>query len=224
VNRDLTLYLGVRYELVGVWHEQNKQLANFIVDNTGGYWVVPNAQIAALLPPAVQALGRIKTADQIGVGDGLINADKNNFSPRLGFAYRLGGSDRSVLRGGFGIFHPTVAVQGLRDLMATNEFRYGVTGAGAPSRRASRPARSSSTPGTTAARVSTPTSRARTSTSTTSPTSTRCPATSACASATSAPRCATCSSTGSRTSCPRAPTSFDPENRGPRRACPSTRS
>jgi len=127
VNRDLTLYLGVRYELVGVWHEQNKQLANFVVDNTGGYWVVPNAQIAALLPPAVQALGRIKTADQIGVGDGLINADKNNFSPRLGFAYRIGGSDRSVLRGGFGIFHPTVAVQGLRDLMATNEFRYGVT-------------------------------------------------------------------------------------------------
>src|SRR5262249_29989875 len=54
-------------------------------------------------------------------------ADKNNFSPRVGFAYRLGGSDRSVLRGGFGIFHPTVAVQGMRDLLATNEFRYGVT-------------------------------------------------------------------------------------------------
>jgi Carboxypeptidase regulatory-like domain len=125
-SRDLTLYLGLRYEIVGVWHEQNKQLANFIIQNGQGYWIVPNSQIAALLPPAVQALGRIKTADQIGVGDGLIKTDKNNFSPRVGFAYRLGGSDRSVLRGGFGIFHPTVAVQGLRDLMATNEFRYGV--------------------------------------------------------------------------------------------------
>jgi len=125
-SRDLTVYLGLRYEIVGVWHEKNKQLANFIVQPNGGYWVVPNAQIAALLPPAVIALNRIKTADQIGVGDGLINTDKNNFSPRVGFAYRLGGSDRSVLRGGFGIFHPTVAVQGVRDLLATNEFRYGI--------------------------------------------------------------------------------------------------
>jgi hypothetical protein len=123
-SRDLTLYLGLRYEIVGVWHEKNKQLANFIIQPDGGYWVVPNAQIAALLPPAVIALNRIKLADQLGLSDGLIKTDKNNFSPRLGFAYRLGGSDRNVLRGGFGIFHPTVAVQGLRDLMATNEFRY----------------------------------------------------------------------------------------------------
>ncbi len=126
-SRDLTVYAGLRYEIVGVWKEKNNQLANFVVDSTGGYWVVPNAQIAALLPPAVIALNRIKTADQIGVGDGLINTDKNNFSPRLGFAYRIGGSDRTVLRGGFGIFHPTVAVQGVRDLLATNEFRYGIT-------------------------------------------------------------------------------------------------
>ena len=32
-----------------------------------------------------------------------------------------------MLRGGFGLFHPTVAVQGVRDLLATNEFRYGNT-------------------------------------------------------------------------------------------------
>ena len=125
-SRDLTLYLGLRYEIVGVWHEKNKELANFVVQNGQGYWVVPDSSIAGLLPPAVRALNRIKTADQIGVGDGLINTDKNNFSPRIGFAYRIGGSDRSVLRGGFGISHPTVAVQGVRDLLATNEFRYSV--------------------------------------------------------------------------------------------------
>ena len=32
-----------------------------------------------------------------------------------------------MLRGGFGLFHPTVAVQGIRDLLATNEFRYSNT-------------------------------------------------------------------------------------------------
>src|SRR5262249_18993352 len=33
----------------------------------------------------------------------------------------------TVLRGGFGLFHPTVAVQGVRDLFASNMFRYGNT-------------------------------------------------------------------------------------------------
>jgi hypothetical protein len=126
-SRDLTIYLGLRYEIVGNWHEKNKQLANFVVLPEGGFWVVPNAQIAALLPPAVQALDRTILADSLGLNDSLVKTDKNNFSPRVGFAYRLGGSDRSVLRGGFGVFHPTVAVQGIRDLLATNEFRYGIT-------------------------------------------------------------------------------------------------
>ena len=42
----------------------------------------------------------------------------------MGFAWRLGESNKTVLRGGFGLFHPTVAVQGIRDLLATNEFRF----------------------------------------------------------------------------------------------------
>jgi hypothetical protein len=132
-SRNLTVYLGLRYEIVGTWHESNNQLANFVVEGQPGdahrnsYWVVPNAQIAALLPPAAQALNRTRLASELGLGETLVNTDKNNFSPRVGFAYRLGDSDRTVLRGGFGLFHPTVAVQGIRDLLATNEFRYGIT-------------------------------------------------------------------------------------------------
>ena len=52
----------------------------------GGYHVVPNAQVAALLPPGLIALGRTRTADQVGLPETLINTDKNNFSPRVGFA------------------------------------------------------------------------------------------------------------------------------------------
>ena len=84
-----------------------------------------NAQIAALLPPGLLALNRTETADQVGLPETLVNTDKNNFSPRVGFAWRLDQSNKTVLRGGFGLFHPTVAVQGIRDLLATNEFRYG---------------------------------------------------------------------------------------------------
>ena len=123
ISNSMTLFLGLRWELVGVWHEKSDIVANFFpVD--GGFHVVPNAQVAALLPPGVQALGRTRLASDVGLSDALINPDKNNFSPRVGFAWRLGGSDETVLRAGFGLFHPTVAVQGVRDLMAANEFRF----------------------------------------------------------------------------------------------------
>jgi len=123
-SKSLTIYLGVRYEIVGVWHEKGGTLANFVILPDGGHHIVPNATVAGKLPPAVIAFNRTLLADSQGLSDALINTDKDNVSPRVGFAWRLGGDDKTVLRGGFGIFHPTVAVQGVRDLLATNEFRY----------------------------------------------------------------------------------------------------
>ena len=125
-NKSLTVFLGLRYEIVGAWHEDELTLANFRpVD--GGYHVVPNEEVAALLPPGLIALGRTRTADEVGLPETLVNTDKNNFSPRVGLAWRLDESNKTVFRAGFGLFHPTVAVQGIRDLMATNEFRFGDT-------------------------------------------------------------------------------------------------
>jgi hypothetical protein len=123
VNNDLTVFLGLRYEIIGSWHEKSDMLANWTKDD-GGHHVVPNNEVAAMLPPGLIALGRTLTADQAGISDTLVNTDKNNFSPRVGFAWRIGGTGKDVLRGGFGLFHPTVAIQGTRDLLATNEFRY----------------------------------------------------------------------------------------------------
>lgn len=126
VNNDLTVFLGVRYELIGSWHEKGDVLGSFVPEE-GGYHVVPNAQVAALLPPGLQQLGRIRYADDLGLPTTLIKTDKDNFSPRVGFAWRVGGRDQTVVRGGFGLFHPTVAIQGLRDLLASNMFRYAAT-------------------------------------------------------------------------------------------------
>ena len=123
-TKSLTLFLGLRYEVVGAWHEKDLILANFRPVE-GGYHVVANDRVAALLPPGLVALGRTRTADEVGLPDTLINTDKNNFSPRVGFAWRLDQRNKTVLRAGLGLFHPTVAVQGIRDLLATNEFRFG---------------------------------------------------------------------------------------------------
>ena len=113
-KQNLTVFLGLRYEVTGVWHEKSDMIANFILAD-GGHHVVPNAEVADHLPPGLQDLGRTQSPARTAIRDTLVNTDKNNFSPRVGFAWRLGGNNKTVLRGGFGLFHPTVAVQGIRD-------------------------------------------------------------------------------------------------------------
>lgn len=123
VGQNLTVFLGLRYEYVGQWHEKSDLIASFTTED-GGHHVVPTAEVASKLPPGLQALGRTWIASDHGYPETLVNSDKTNFSPRVGFAWRPGGNDATVVRAGFGLFHPTVAVQGVRDLLATNEFRY----------------------------------------------------------------------------------------------------
>ena len=64
-SKSLTVFLGLRYEVVGTWHENSLTLANF-VPLEGGYHVVPNDQVAALLPPGLIALGRTRTGRRGG--------------------------------------------------------------------------------------------------------------------------------------------------------------
>ncbi len=100
---NLTLNLGLRYEFSAVPFEEQNHLAwfdpasggqlfvanKFIVQNYGGGLYVYNGQR--------------------GPGP----AQKNGFAPRLGFAFRPSGDDRTVVRGGYGIFY---------DSFQTNEF------------------------------------------------------------------------------------------------------
>ncbi len=124
VSSRLTLFLGVRYELLGNFVEKNDLLINF--DQATGSLILPNADIFNYLDPAAQATVPTKLASDLGLGRSLVNTDKNNISPRVGFAYRLDESNKTVLRGGAGLFYPTQAAQGIRDALSRAPFRYSV--------------------------------------------------------------------------------------------------
>lgn len=80
VTPNLTLNLGVRYDIYPSWTERDGRLANYDVSSSD----------------IIQASGS---------GDSLVDTDHNNFGPRVGFAYSFGDERQFVLRGGYGLFY-----------------------------------------------------------------------------------------------------------------------
>lgn len=83
VRPNLTLNLGLRYEYFDVLSERDNRVANFVFGPGGGL-----------------AGARVEPTDQ------LYNPDRNNFGPRMGFAWSPNRfRDKLVFRGGAGIFY-----------------------------------------------------------------------------------------------------------------------
>lgn len=83
VRPNLTLNLGLRYEYFDVLKEQDNKVSNFVFGPGGGLAGSKVVPVSELYEP-----------------------DRNNFAPRLGFAYSpkyFGLEQKLVLRGGFGI-------------------------------------------------------------------------------------------------------------------------
>ena len=125
----VTVNLGIRYEIITPFTENNDLLVNFDPTYVGpdgkkGRYVVPSQKTLQAVDPRFIAYG-VVTADQIGVPRPLVRTDYNNIAPRAGVAWRLG--SKSVVRGGYGVYFPTSAAQGIRDPLATNSFQVGLT-------------------------------------------------------------------------------------------------
>jgi hypothetical protein len=96
VGSNLTLNLGVRYEFSTPYWEQDNVLSNFDPD--------ANLMIIA--------------KDGSIYDRALIDPDRNNFAPRLGFAYTL--TSRTVVRGGYGVSYVHFSRAGGGDILPIN--------------------------------------------------------------------------------------------------------
>ena len=128
ISTRLTLNLGLRYELITPFVDNNDLMVNFDPDfvdsGTGlkGRFIIPSDKTTPFLDTRIATTRPVVIASQSGldIGRGLVRTDKNNFAPRIGLAFRL--TDKSVIRGGYGFYYPTSAAQGIRDPIATNPF------------------------------------------------------------------------------------------------------
>ena len=93
----LTLNLGLRYDFMPPATEKDNRLANF--DPAGS--------------------GRLVFASDGTLAErALVNPDKNNFAPRVGAVYRI--NDKTLLRGGYGMFFNQFERIGSEDQLALN--------------------------------------------------------------------------------------------------------
>jgi hypothetical protein len=100
-NRRLTLNLGVRYDFYGFPSETRGRFVNFLPDQF---------RQGTIASPAVPPNGFVQAeggalAGVPEVASTIVPSDKNNISPRVGFALQLNETGSFVLRGGYGIYY-----------------------------------------------------------------------------------------------------------------------
>ena len=114
ISQRLTLNLGLRYELeTGVRERNGQMVVGF--DTTAesplraGALANYNANVPASVP--INAFQNLSGGLQFATDPSQRNqaADKNNFQPRIGISYAL--DDKTILRGGFGIFTAPFQIQ-----------------------------------------------------------------------------------------------------------------
>ncbi|HEY3936325.1 MAG TPA: TonB-dependent receptor [Bryobacteraceae bacterium] len=99
VTPNLTLNLGLRWEYFGKPTDRNNAIASFNLNT-----------------------GQQELAGQSGLPRSLVNPDYKDFAPRVGFGWRVFGSNKLSLRGAYGLFYTPEVINSFRNLGFQNPF------------------------------------------------------------------------------------------------------
>jgi hypothetical protein len=108
VNDNLTLNLGLRYDLLLPFSEANGRYSLYDIEQR-------------------------QVIVATGSGDRIVETDKNNFGPRAGFAYAFGAEKKLVVRGGVGLLYTVDGVDyppGVRNPPYSNSVAFDQNSAG----------------------------------------------------------------------------------------------
>ena len=109
ITKDLTLNIGLAWDLTTPISESAGRQADYIPPTTA--------------TGAFATTGELLVTNQNGVNNSAgVHMDFQDLEPRIGAAYKVLGSDKTVLRGGFSIYHDSVWSQGAPGLWENPPF------------------------------------------------------------------------------------------------------
>jgi len=103
VSSRLSLNFGVRYMYQVPWYERNDTISNF--DFQTSRMIIHADTLPSQAIPRLMSAYPIVMAKDAGFTSQDMQADTNNFAPRIGMAFRPFGNTKTVIRAGFGVFH-----------------------------------------------------------------------------------------------------------------------